>query len=341
MPTVHEKITRYGTTQIDYEALLARYPWLVQRDNDCILSPDSDGLLCGLFLSHYLNWKIRGFYDGKLMVIEKGYSAKNCVFLDMEIFRRDVRSVGQHMLLYNKNTIPENWNNFDNCFAPNNIRGYDACHDFRLKYPFGTIHLLIPILGTTQTIPIPTTAITPLLFTDGTWMNLLQYTENSLSWINFLRANDVDNPLHAIFLNDHYSLHALMVAMDEFLRKRDAISIPRERGDRIAITLRGGEGTPHNLESDGETYFFKEDAKKRGESFIRLLAELTKWDYNPANWSWRNWQLHKFTKGDFANSRLNGETFDALVRRDPLSFAITSTQNLEYTIEEPDRLPWL
>jgi hypothetical protein len=47
-------------------------------------------------------------------------------------------------------------------------------------------------------------------------------------------------------------------------------------------------------------------------------------------------QIHK---GDFSNSRLNGQTFTALIARDPLSFAITSTQNLEYTIEEPDHLP--
>lgn len=341
MPTIHEKITHYGTTQIDYDDLVIRYPWLVQQKQNCILSPDSDGLLCGLFMGHYLNWKIRGFYDGKILVIEKGYSAKDCVFLDMEIFRKQVRSVGQHMLLYNRNSVPENWRNFENCFAPNNLRGYDTRHDFALKYPFGTIHLLIPIVHTRHKIAIPKSAITPLLFTDGTWMNLLQYTENSLSWINFLRATEEDNPLHSVFLNDHYSLHALMVAMDDFLRKRDAISIPRERGDRIAITLRGGEGLPHNLAFDGKICYLKEDAKKRGEAFIALLSSLTQWDYRANDWSWGNWRLYKFTKGDFvgANKKLNGHTFEVLMKQNPLSFAVTSTQNIEYTLEEPDHLP--
>lgn len=245
MPTIHEKWSKYGTTQIDYEDLRTRYPWIIAGDQNCILSPDSDGLLCGLLMTSHLNWKVRGFYDGKILVIEEGFHASDCVFLDMEIFRGEVRSVGQHMLLYNRNQVPSNWHNFANCFAPNNLRTFDAAHDFALKYPFGTIHLLIPILDSVQRIDIPTSAITPLLFTDGTWMNLLQYTENSLNWIHFLRADESENPLYKVFLNEHYSLHALMVAMDDFLRKRDQISIPRERGDRIAITVRGGEGLPH------------------------------------------------------------------------------------------------
>lgn len=339
MPTVHEKLSRYSKTQIDYADIIARYPWIIQESQNCILSPDSDGLLCGLFMTHYLNWHVRGYYDGKILVIEKGFTSRDCVFLDMEVFRSQVRSIGQHMLLYNKNNVPANWNNFDDCFAPNIIRGYDASHDFRLKYPFGTIHLLIPILGETRKLEIPTSAITPLLFTDGTWMNLLQYTENSLDWIHFLQADNPSNPLYGIFLNDHYSLHSLMVAMDEFLRKRDKISIPKERGDRIAITMRGGEGLPHNLERHGETFFFTEAARGRGESFIRLLSDLTGWKYESSKWSWSNWKLYKFTKGDFTNSRLNGQTFAALMSRNPLSFAITSSQNIEYTIEEPDALP--
>ena len=58
---------------VDYSAVIKKFPWLVQGDQNCVLSPDSDGLLCGLFVSHYLNWKIRGFYDGKIMVLEKGF----------------------------------------------------------------------------------------------------------------------------------------------------------------------------------------------------------------------------------------------------------------------------
>lgn len=85
---------------IDYALTIKRFPWLVKREQNCVLSPDSDGLLCGLFASHYLNWKIRGFYDGKIMVLEKGFDPKECIFVDMEVFRKDVRSIGQQSIFY-------------------------------------------------------------------------------------------------------------------------------------------------------------------------------------------------------------------------------------------------
>ena len=128
---------------IDYSAVINKYPWLVERDQNCILSPDSDGLLCGLFVSHYLNWKIRGLYDGKILVLQKGFCPKDCVFLDMEVFRKEIRSVGQHMIMFNKDRLPANWSNFNNCVSINNIRGHDGYHTFRLKYPFETIHFFL------------------------------------------------------------------------------------------------------------------------------------------------------------------------------------------------------
>ena len=324
---------------IDYAAVIRKYPWLVQEDQDCVLSPDSDGLLCGLFTSQYLNWKIRGFYDGKILVLKKGFHPKDCIFLDMEVFRKGIRSVGQHMVMFNKNRLPGNWSGFDDCASINNIRNHDGYNDFRLKYPFGTIHFLIGVLGTKQKIDIPQSAISPLLFTDGTWMNLLGYTENSLSWLKYLLATDEGTPLNEVFLNKHYSLHELMLTMNDFLRERDAISIPRERGDRVTITLRGGEGTPHNLVIEEENfYLLNENARHRAERFLKLLSELTGWHYKNEDWSWSKWQLSQFTKGDFVGtkSRLSNRTFDDFIAKNPLSFAMTSTQNIKYTLEEPD-----
>jgi len=141
--------------QIDYNEIIKKHSWVVKKNQPCVLSPDSDGLLCGLFMSHYLNWKIKGFYDGKVLLIDKKTSAKDCVFLDMEVFRKEIRSVGHHMVLFNKNKKPSNWNNFANCVQPNGLRNYDGYKDFRLKYPLATIHLLIGIVGSKLAIEIP------------------------------------------------------------------------------------------------------------------------------------------------------------------------------------------
>ncbi len=171
-------------------------------------------------------------------------------------------------------------------------------------------------------------------------MNLLGYTENSLNWIHYLRADDSRNPLYQIFRNDHYSLYELMVAMDEFLRRRDELTVKRERGDRIAITLRGGDQTPHNLELRGEGYAFRAEPKARGEAFIRILSELTEWEYEPEKWTWENWGLYQFRKGTLGGegSKLNSGTFTALMVNNPLSFAMTAGNTVEYTLEEPQHI---
>ena len=90
---------------INYNEIIESHPWIIETNQKYILSPDSDGLLCGLFMSTYLGWKIKGFYDGKVMLLSKDTSVKDCVFLDMEVFRKDIKSVGHHMVQYNKQPL--------------------------------------------------------------------------------------------------------------------------------------------------------------------------------------------------------------------------------------------
>lgn len=78
--------------RIDYEAVLKQYPWIAERNQSAVLSPDSDGSLCGLLITNLLGWKVKGFYDGKIMCLEDGVRAEDCVFLDMEIFRPNVQA---------------------------------------------------------------------------------------------------------------------------------------------------------------------------------------------------------------------------------------------------------
>lgn len=187
----------------------------------CVLSPDSDGLLCGLFMSSYREWKIVGFYDGKVSLVNKNYLQEKPIFLDMEIFRKEIRSAGHHMLLVNKRHIPQEWNNFDSCIQPNNLRNYDGKNDFRLKYPLATIHMLVSIISYKyRNITIPESAIPALFFTDGVFNVLFKYPENVLNWLHYMRINEDWNPLKPIFENEKYSVFTLMQEMDRFFSKK-------------------------------------------------------------------------------------------------------------------------
>jgi hypothetical protein len=327
--------------QIDYDNLIEKYPWIMSKNTNCVISPDSDGLLCGLFMSHYLSWKVVGFYDGKVLLLKHDVSCDDVVFLDIEIFRENTKSMGHHILLYNKKKKPSNWDsNFRNCIQPNNIRNYDGYHDFRIKYPLASIHMLIGIIGSKVPMKLPESAICPLFFTDGTFNVLFKYPENVLNWLKFLKAGETASPLKGVFENQAYSVFSLMNAMNEFFGERDKISVPKERGDRLRIS--NSDGSPHNIvRNTDDVYKLHDNARERIIKFIALLSGLTTWDYEEKNWCWEELNLYRFTKGSFDSDglRINNANFENFMSKNPLSWAMTSGQNIEYTLEEPDRLP--
>ncbi len=341
MPHIQELLAG-RITELNYSALLSRYPWIVQKNKKCILSPDSDGLLCGLFMSKYFGWEIVGYYDGKVMLLKQGVSThdEDCVFLDMEIYRKHVKSVGHHMVLLNKKRIPEDWTNYSNCLQPNNLRSYDGKHDFRLKYPLATIHFLLGIVGIQYIIDIPISAIAPLFFTDGTFNVLYSYPENVLNWLNYLGIERDGSPLRKIFMHDHFTVYEQMKIMDEFFRKRDKLNKPGERGDKFGISESNGEFK--NIEDQKHGRVKVLDAEQRKvKGFINLLAETTGWDFIEDAWTFENLKCYKFSKGSFEgrNWTVSDRDFRKLMSLNPLSWAMTSGQNIEFTLEGPDSLP--
>ena len=91
----------------------------------------------------------------------------------------------------------------------------------------------------------------------------------------------------------------------------------------------------------GEVYSLNIDAVKRIKKFIEILSGFTGWNFKEDNWLWSNLILYNFTKDDFESNkkRINNATFQELMSKNPLSWAMTSGANIEYTLEEPDKLP--
>jgi hypothetical protein len=323
-----QKLLSGRTDKIDYKKIIENYPWIVSRRQNCILSPDSDGLLCGLFMSTYLDWKVKGFYDGKIMLLDKNVSAKNCVFLDMEVFRKDIRSVGHHMVQFNKNKKPANWDNFKNCIQPNNLRNYDGYHDFRLKYPLATIHLLIGIVGSKIKFKIPESAICPLLYTDGVFKNLFNYPENCLDWLRFLEI-DKNPTLESIFLNDYYTIYDLILSLADFFKQISEISEYKNRNDKITIS--NSKGEPINItKSRKSTFRLLPEEVRKAELFISILSSLTGWRYKESYWQWNDFNLKRFKK---ENVKPNNKNFEAMIKKNPLTWAMTSGLTIEYTLD--------
>jgi len=285
-------------------------------------------------MSNFLRWKIKGFYNGKILLIENGIVAKDCIFVDVEIFKKEIRSIGHHMVLYNKKKKPKNWSNFQNAIQPNVFRDYDGYKNFPLKYPLATIHMLLAIVGSNLKITIPTSAICPLLYTDGVFKNLFNYPENCLDWLRYLVADQKGSTLNKIFFNEHYSIHSLMRALNDFFGKIQEINPEKKRGnDKIKIS--DTKGIPVNLEEDNKTFSITAEERLKAESFIKILSDLTGWGYKQEAWIWEGFRLKKFIKG---NIKPNNKNFEALMKQKPISWAMTSGQGIEYTLDPKNTL---
>lgn len=180
---------------INYQNIFKKYPWIIERNHKCVISPDADGMLCGLFMSHYLNWEIVGYYDnGKNLILKNGTATKDCIFLDTEIYRKGIRSCGHHIVLYSEKNKPEDWDNFYNCLNPNNLRRRSLKEEFSLKYPMGTIHLLLCIVGKDQKVIFTPESLFVILQADGTINRFIdRYSENLIDWLDYLDVFDGAN----------------------------------------------------------------------------------------------------------------------------------------------------
>lgn len=337
--------------QINYKKIINEYPWIVKRGQKYVLSPDSDGFLCGLLVTNYLDGEIVGFYDGKISLLKNGVRAKDCVFLDVDINRTSIKSVGHHMVTYNKRITHANIN-YSNCIQPNILRNFDGRNDFQKKYPFGTIHLLLGIFQEEKLIDkLPKDAIWPMLFTDGVWNNLFGYTENCIEWINFLGIDKSNQILNSLFCSSHYSFYEIMLGLNDFLRMRDGFNASgysnangeyieggrnKRTGDKLKIS--NSSGTPINLVKNKSTFDIHHKEKIRIEEFITSMAKYVDWSYQAEKWCWNDFRLLKFSKGDFSKTALSNQTYISLMDKSPLSLAMTSGTNIEFTIEAPDKL---
>lgn len=337
--------------KVDYANLIQEFPWIAERGLNCVISPDSDGFLCGLLMTHALGWCVKGFYDGKVLVLTDGTAKEDCVFLDMDINRDTIKSVGHHMVVYNNNCmdslVSQGYLAYSNCIQPNIMRSFDGAHDFQRKYPFATIHLLAGIVQNAlgDKLAIGKEGVWPLLFTDGVWNNLFGYTENCLDWISWLRIDHPSHSLYPFFCASQHTFYEIMEGMNRFLRLRDSYNASgifqngsfsrggrsKRTGDKLRIS--DAKGRPVNLVPGGHsTYSIHENERNRIVSFIKEMSQATGWLYHEDKWCWRDLSLMVFTKQDFSATRLNNTTYAEMLSRYPFSMAMTCGTNVEYTL---------
>jgi len=348
MSSVNKQLEN-GYEVIDYQKVIDVFPWIIKPGQNIILGPDSDGFLCGLIATHFLDCNVVGYYDGKVLIIKDGISVDDCVFLDVEINRPNIRSLGNHLVTYN-NRLSHKHYSYDNCIQPNIFRNFDGKKDFQRKYPFGAVHLYLGILHHANIITsLPSNSIWPLLFADGVWNNLFGYTENCLDWIKYLQINKSSHILNPHFCSSGHSFYEIMEGLNSFLRMRDEFNARgyyngneyqeggRNKRSGHQLKLSNPKGIPINLVKNNDQYDIHTNEKERIAGFISSMSTYIEIPYNPQKWTWGGFRVETFSKGDFSTTSLNNGSYNNMMDKKPLSMAMTSGANIEYTIENPGR----
>jgi len=318
-----------STDKINYATILEKYPWLIQTDQKCVISPDADGMLCGLFLSHFLNWQVVGYYDnGKNLILKSGVRARDCVFLDTEIYRPDIRSIGHHISLFRKDDTDINMGNYVNCLNPNNLRYRTLKENFSLKYPMGTIHLLVSIIGSTRNIDFSDESFFTVLQADGTINRFLdRYSDNLRSWLVYLGIED-EGSVFAKMLNKETTLLKINKEYVDYIQR-----FVKNKHDKIPVSEKG---VIKDSSFNQERTSFSDDCTHSTVEYLEFLSENTGWKFDRSKWVFNGFCLYQFTK---KTVKPGVRTFNMAVHENFLSLAITANDTMEYTLEEPGKLP--
>lgn len=125
-----------------------------------------------------------------------------------------------------------------------------------------------------------------------------------------------------------------MIALRDFFERLRQINDGSRGVDKIKISNSSGE--PINLVKNKDLFSISQEQKETADKFLNVLSELTGWDYQKERWTFDNFSVYKFSKGSVKPSN---QRFNELIEKNPLSWAMTSTLAIEYTLEEPSKLP--
>lgn len=135
---------------------------------EIIISPDMDGFVSAELLSSVTGCEVVGTYDKNILVLSEDADIEKALFVDCDINRYNLHSIGNHMRLQNDNMSKKSFN-------PNKHFGITNYSD---KFPFATAFLIAFALE----IDLSQTDIIRMAYADSTLKNMESYSENMRNW---------------------------------------------------------------------------------------------------------------------------------------------------------------
>lgn len=288
-----------------------------------IISLDFDGFLSALFLAYYSRWEVIGYYNDETLWVPNNFhlpeDLDKVVFVDADINRRNIKSIGHHVLKWSPETAtPEHDGQGAQSLNPNLETGVTV-QRFNEKYPFATIHFLVSIYYAMKKGIKPSKHplfLPVLLHPDSTLKNAINYPQNCLNWIEALGGSDrEDAPLYPICkILARTSFQKIYMAMKELYLKIEQLGFKEASQCEIKDPM------------DREEY-------GKMQKVIQLLAEVTGWQTMISFPS----QGLRPLKGQRKNTKATKRELEKVLKLNPFSYAVFSKgypKGLNYSLFE-------
>lgn len=231
-----------------------------------IISPDMDGFMSAKLLNLYNGAQVVGTYDKNILILSDNIDPEDCLFVDCDMNRKNMVSIGNHMRLPGDNMS-------DRSFNPNIHFGVTTYTD---KFPFATAFL---IASATEVQTSPSDHIR-MAYADSTLKNLINYSDNMRNWSDRMKHPSISYIMDSGETETFY---------DEELRvsyPNQSFTSKRYGKARYIQTLNDAlknEGIAHKLLLTGKKYMADKvgiNTVKRYDSDIISYAEVYSGEYS-------------------------------------------------------------
>jgi len=197
----------------DYALLRQEFSGMFTKGRSCVISVDLDGVLSAVLMAHLFEWDVVGTYDANNLWVlrrclpsgsicpETAMAQGKFVFLDHDVYRTQIDSIGHHMLQWSADTPIPLHTDGRSTLNPNLLRGISYSKDFNRKYPYSTLHFLLACAsawGLLGNFKPDEEFSTLLLHVDSSFFNAMNYKRNALDWLSWLGGSEDTSPLYPI-----------------------------------------------------------------------------------------------------------------------------------------------
>lgn len=291
------------------DELRKEYPFLEDSSRKMVVGSDIDALLSAAFLHNELGWEVTGFYTGfENLYYTDEKAIQNAVWVDLDIYRPSIRSVGHHIL---RTRLDDELPGLQRSLNLNEARGVYK-KDFTRKYPLGTIHFLLWFYDVDEFAPLQEAF---LLSADSTWINAQRYTDNVTDW--------VENCLTSSWLADAME----DVQTEEFEKRIDQEVYPRIETTGFSRGRSSGRTESTHLGLNGWQCSFTDPMSRKVAKLVNLIGNIMEWETFdiPVGMQVERGSRQSTTYSKIRDQYDNIDTF--LRKTDTFSFAIPSTYN--------------